>query len=186
MLSKHFLFPVAAHTIDVMMKSSLSRPQSVAIIALTMMIGGIFIVELLQVYGDSPVSSVTHIGIEHVHPLTLSFVLHTSGGKWGIVDFGSITDETIFISLPDTWRRREVRNVALSQVQADPPSFGFVRYTFPPQAVVSFIVPDLPDHLLLHNPSRVPIQLNLTNANTATQEVKHDVILLQESPKEIW
>ena len=168
------------------MKSALSRPQSVAIVALTMMIGGIGIVGLLQVYGDSPDPPVTHIGIEHVHPLTISVVLRTSGGKWGIIDFGSINDEIIFISLPDTWRRREVRNVPLNDVQADPPSFGFVRYAFPPQAIVSFIVPNIPDHLLLHNPSRVPIQLNLTNVNTATQEVKHDVILLQESPKEVW
>ena len=151
-----------------------------------MMIVGIGIVGLLQVYGDSSVLPSTHIGIEHVHPLTLSFVLHTSGGTWGIVDLGSITDETIFISLPDSWRRREVRSVPLSDVQADPPSFGFVRYTFPPQAVVSFVVPNLPNHLLLHSPSSVPIQLNLTNINTLTKEVKHDVILLQESPKEIW
>ena len=79
-----------------------------------------------------------------------------------------------------------MRSVPLSDVQADPPSFGFVRYTFPPQAVVSFVVPNLPNHLLLHNPSSVPIQLNITNINTLTKEVKHDVILLQESPKEIW
>ncbi|MBI3336150.1 hypothetical protein HYZ98_01115 [Candidatus Peregrinibacteria bacterium] len=168
------------------MKSALSRPQSVAIIALTMMIGGIGTVGLLQVYGNTPVAPVSHFGIEHANPLTLSVVLRTSSGKWGIIDFGSITDETIFISLPDTWRRREVRSVPLSDVQADPPSFGFVRYTFPPQAVVSFIVPDLPDHLLLHNPSNVPIQLNLTNMNTSTKVATHDVILMQESPKEIW
>ena len=45
---------------------------------------------------------------------------------------------------------------------------------------------EIPEHLLLHNPSQVPIQLNLTKVNTATQTADHTVILIQDSPKEVW
>lgn len=168
------------------MPNILSRYHVIFLITLTSVIGGIALIALTRAYGDNSASSLSHIGVEHVHPLTLSLALHTSGGEWGIIDIGTVSDETVFVSLPDTWRRREVRNVPLHEVQADPPSFGFVRFTFPPTAIVSFIVPDLPDHLLLHNPSEVPIQLNLTKVNTLTQTMDHKVILMQESPKEIW
>lgn len=162
------------------------RQRMAFVVTLVIVIGGLAVAALRQVYGETENRPMTHIGVEHANPLTMSIALHTSGGTWGIVDIGTVTHETVFISLPDHWRRREVRNVPLHDVQSDPPSFGFVRYTFPPEAIVSFIIPDLPESLLLHNPSKVPIQLNLTTVNTATQVVNHNVILLQESPKEIW
>lgn len=125
------------------------------------------------------------IGVEHILPLTLSLMISTNGRN-GIADLAHDGTGTAHVSLPSSWTRREVRGTPLATVIADPPTFGFTRWSLPAGATVSFSVPVPPSTILLHNPSGVPLQIKLTRVDLATQEVERDVILVQDATTELW
>jgi hypothetical protein len=93
--------------------------------------------------------------------------------------------ETIAVSLPSSWARREVAGVPLSEVLADAPTFGFTRWHIPPGALVSFDITP-PPTILLHSPSGIPAEIRLTRVNLETQEVERGVVLVQEGSVELW
>lgn len=124
------------------------------------------------------------IGLEHAKPVTLSLALTTNGPR-GVADLRHDALETIFISLPSSWTKREVGGVPLSAVQADSPVFGFTRWRIPPNALVSFdIIP--PQTILLHNPSGIPAEIDLTRVDLAKNSVERDIILIQKGSAVLW
>ncbi|PIR49270.1 hypothetical protein COU80_00790 [Candidatus Peregrinibacteria bacterium CG10_big_fil_rev_8_21_14_0_10_55_24] len=125
------------------------------------------------------------MGIEHTQPLTLSLELSTLKGVALLYLTHEDSEETAYVSLPDTWTRREVRGVELREVASEN-VFGFNRWRFPAGASVTFNIPASPDALLLHNPSSVPLKIRITRVDLETEHVERDVILVQESPVVLW
>jgi CO dehydrogenase/acetyl-CoA synthase delta subunit len=141
---------------------------------------------VLRAHITTPPETITvEIGIEHTAPVSLSLAMSTLKGK-ALLDLTQESGETIFISLPENWERREVRNVSLHEVAADLSTFGFKRWRLPAGAAVSFTLPIAPDSLILHNPSQVPLKVSITRVDLETSQVTSDVILVQDSPVELW
>jgi len=124
------------------------------------------------------------IGLEHTKPVTLSLALTVNGRK-GVADIRHDALETVHLSLPSSWVRREVKGVPLSAVTSESPIFGFTRWSLPPGALVSFdIVP--PSTLLLHHPTSIPAEIELTRVNLAKGTVEKDIILVQDGSVALW
>lgn len=124
------------------------------------------------------------IGLEHTKPVTLSLSFTTNGPK-GIADIRHDALETVHVSLPSSWTKREVGGVPLAAVTADPPVFGFTRWSVPAGAVVSFDVTP-PSTILLHNPSGIPAEVRLTRVNLTKNSVERNIILVQEGSVLLW
>lgn len=124
------------------------------------------------------------IGLEHTKPVTLTLSFTTNGSK-GVADIRHDALETVYVSLPSSWIRREVGGVPLAAVTADPPSLGFTRWSLPSGAVVSFDVTP-PSTILLHNPSGIPAEVELTRVDLAKNSVERDIILVQEGSTLLW
>ncbi len=124
------------------------------------------------------------IGVEHTKPVTLSLSFTTNGSK-GVADIRHDALETVRVSLPSAWTRREVGGVPLAAVAADEPAFGFTRWSLPAGAVVSFDVTP-PARILLHNPSGIPTEVELTRVNLDQNTVERDIVLIQEGSALLW
>ncbi|MDO8468578.1 MAG: hypothetical protein Q7S29_02365 [Candidatus Peribacter sp.] len=124
------------------------------------------------------------IGLEHTKPVTLSLSFTTNGAK-GVMDIRHDALETVYVSLPSTWTKREVGGVPLTAVTSDPPSFGFTRWSVPAGALVSFDVTP-PATILLHNPSGIPAEIRLTRVDLTKNAVERDIILVQEGSALLW
>ena len=129
--------------------------------------------------------TVVDIGIEHSEPLSIGMEVGVRSGS-AVVEFFSESPETILISVPSTWVRREVRNASISDVTAEPPSLGYTRWTLPPRAGISFRAPEAPDTVVLHNPTEVQMKLSLVRVDLETEEVERDVLLIQEDTMTLW
>lgn len=129
--------------------------------------------------------TVADIGVEHEQPLSLSMQVGVSETS-GYVEFFSETAETILISVPSTWVRREVKNADISSVTSEIPSLGFTRWTIPPRAGISFAMPDSPDSAILHNPTRVPMKLDLSFVDLIDDTVHKEVVLIQDDTVKLW
>lgn len=124
------------------------------------------------------------IGLEHTKPVTLSLAFTTQFNK-GVADFSHDALETIAVSVPSAWMRREVKGVPLLAVTSDQSTFGFTRWHIPPGALVSFDITP-PSAILLHNPSGVPAEIRLTRVNLTTQKAERDVVLVKDGTVELW
>ena len=129
--------------------------------------------------------NVVDIGVEHERPLSLIMEVGISGES-GLIEFFTETDESVLISVPSTWIRREVWNAPIETVTAEPPSLGLSRWTLPPRAGISFTTSQVPDSLILHNPTGVQMKLNLTYVDLASNSVDREVVLIQEDTKKLW
>jgi len=124
------------------------------------------------------------IGLEHTKPVTLSLSFTTNGSK-GVADIRHDALETVYVSLPSSWAKREVGGVPLAAVTADPPALGFTRWSVPTGAVVSFDVTP-PETILLHNPSGIPAEVKLTRVDLKQNLVERDIILIQDGSTLLW
>lgn len=123
---------------------------------------------------DSPV-----IAFEHGSPVTF-FLTLSMRGSVRIMDVDHTSKKTVFVSVPQDWRRTEVRGVPLSSVTAQPPGLGFVRYTLPPHAGISFRAEGSWEHIMIENPRHVPMTLKLTTVDGDKNVSAQDVILLKD------
>lgn len=129
--------------------------------------------------------TVVDIGVEHEKPLALSFEMGVLGNI-AVAEFYSQSEETILISVPSTWVRREVKNAPIHLVTSEPPSLGFTRWSLPPRAGISFRITDTPDSVILHNPSGVQMKLDLAYVDLQTDTVEKDVLLIQTDTVKLW
>lgn len=125
------------------------------------------------------------IGVEHTQPLSLSMQVGISDTA-GYIEFFSESSETILISVPSTWVRREVKNAELHDVSAEAPSLGFTRWSLPARSGISFQVRESPDSLLLHNPTGVQMKLNLAFVDVTNDTVQKEVVLIQGDTVKLW
>ena len=131
------------------------------------------------------IGDVADIGIEHNEPLSLFLEIGVLDDM-AAIEFFSESSETILISVPSAWVRREVKNAPIHTVTSEPPSLGFTRWTLPPRAGISFKTADAPDSIVLHNPSKVQMKLQFAHVDLATETVEKDVLLIQGDTVRLW
>lgn len=119
------------------------------------------------------------IAVEHEKPLELGVRLSIRGGT-RLIDLSPHSQETIFISVPVRWQRTEVRGAALTSVTSETPTFGFVRWTFPPGASVGFKTEGSFRSITLQNPTKKPLTVSITSVNLETNVATHDVVLVKD------
>lgn len=124
------------------------------------------------------------IGVEHTQPMTLDITI-TKNDTLRMVEIGNDILETIAVSLPEHWKRGEVKYVALKSVTADPASFGYIRWHLPPKAIVSYKTNQPFEHLNMHNPSGVPLKIRLTVVDLLKNTGEHEVYLVKEGSVQI-
>jgi hypothetical protein len=101
--------------------------------------------------------------IEHSQAGGIS-VTRTVAGL-GPVDIRNDSDETVHVSIPETWQRDEVRGAPLASVIADEPSLGFRRWALPARSSVTFMADHLWNKLHIRNISDVPLRLKVVTVD---------------------
>lgn len=119
------------------------------------------------------------IAIEHEKAATVVLRL-SMRGRVRLLDIASHTTEPLLVSVPQDWRRGEVRGVPLGAVTTEAPSFGFTRWTLPPRARVTFHTDGSWRSMTIENPSRVPLELRFTHVDLETERAVHDVVLVTD------
>lgn len=131
-----------------------------------------------------PTVPVLDLGIEHTQPMTLSLTL-TKNDTQRMVDILNDAKETIAVSVPENWKRGEVRGATLLQITADAPSFGYIRWHLPAKASVTFATNNPFDQLNMHNPSGVLLNIRLTTVDLQKNTGDHQVYLVKEGSVKI-
>lgn len=130
--------------------------------------------------GDTLRSAPTQdIALEHGAPVTLSLVI-TEGRITGIVDLWHDGGVTHFLTVPATWKLREVRGATLADVK-ETQTGGFSRRPFPAGARMSFAVPGN-DSITLHNSSRGMMQVKWKMVNVDEETVREETMLIKNKP----
>ncbi len=160
--------------------SALTRTLIGASIPFVLMV--LYIVSAEQPH-TTPIA-VLDVGVEHTTSMTLSMTI-TANDTLRVVDIENDATENIAISLPDTWKRGEVRNVPLKSITSEAPSFGYVRWTIPKNASVTFKTKHPFEHLSIHNPSGIPLKIRLTSVDLQKNTGDHQVYLVKEGSVQI-
>lgn len=124
------------------------------------------------------------IGVEHTQKGALTMMV-TRNDISRLIEIGNDNAEAINLSVPDTWKRGEVRGATLSDVSSDPPSFGYVRWHIPAHATVVFATDHPFAHLKLHNPSGMLMQIHFTQVDLVSNTGTHDVYLVKDGSVEM-
>lgn len=148
-------------------------------------IAGFSVGSYVRMTSAAPQTESVEIGIEHTAPLALSIEMSTREDK-SIVDISHNAEEKIFISVPADWERREVRSAPLDTVVADGTGLDYRRWHLPSGATVSYRVSYVIDQMTIHNPSELPVKVTLTRVDLNADTVERDILLIKESPKELW
>lgn len=168
----------------------LSRAEGQAIAALAAVVAVVMIAQG-SIRSEPPAltahvteSGRAEMGLEHAKPVTLSIALTVNGPR-GVADIRHDALETVRVSLPSTWVRREVKGAPLSAVTAEDATFGFARWHIPPGVLISFDIAP-PASLVLHHPSSIPAEIELTRVDLAQGSVERDIVLVQEGSQVLW
>ena len=95
--------------------------------------------------------------------------------------------DAIYVSVPETWKRREVWGVPIAAVTPGGEGFGFTRWRLPPKGTMAFFARPSPPNLLLHNPATSHLTLKLTILDLDRNQTDTRTILLdKESQKMLW
>jgi hypothetical protein len=120
------------------------------------------------------------LGIQLTEPAAVTFTVARSGNA-RLIDVSHAGSKPIAVSVPTGWTRTEVRGVPLSQVEADEPSMGYVRWRLPPGGVVTFRAREPFDAIVVHNPSDIPLTARLTALDLDLDASHTDGRLVRES-----
>jgi len=149
-----------------------------------LVIGAVSAGILLSTHDPSP-PPVLDIAVEHATPLRLGFAIASGKGR-SIIELNHDGAETVGISVPQGWKRTEVRGAPIEAFMADEPTFGFVRWSLPPKAGIAFQAEATIERVVMHNPSGVPLQVRLTRVDLEKGTAAHETILIPDSPTQLW
>ncbi len=135
--------------------------------------------------GGALLRDTAEIAVEHVTPISLYIEVGRLSDS-AMVDVYIDGDEDTKISIPSDWKLREVRNASFNDLISDEPTFGFSRWHLPPHTGVSFYAPNGPESILLHNPSGVPLKVNLVHVDIEAETVERDVLLVSDSSTKLY
>lgn len=123
------------------------------------------------------------IAVEHASPVTLSLTAkHARGGI--LFEVGDASG-AIYVSVPLSWRRREVRGVPVASVTTEGEGFGFARFHLPLKGSMAFFAPLSPSSLILHNPADSHLTLRLTLLDLEENRTDTRTILVERESQEI-
>ena len=125
------------------------------------------------------------IAIENAESASISLDVSERNGA-ALLEFTNEGMSPLMLSLPDTWKRREVRGARLEDVEQTSTGLGFIRWKLPADATVSFLAQNLPTHLIAHHPSGNLLKIQLSRVDLAADSVTHETILLQGEREELW
>lgn len=125
------------------------------------------------------------IAAEHADSAAIALEMSTLAGN-AIVDVRNESATAVLLSLPDAWRRREVRGARLEDSAPTETGLGYIRWTLPPNVTLSFSVPEAPKHLTLHHPSPGLLKMRVSRVDLRTDTVQRDTVLVQGKEAEIW
>lgn len=128
--------------------------------------------------GTAP-GTVIDIGLEHSKPLTVAVSL-TEGTKQALIDLDLTSVEPSYVTVPRSWKRTEARRAPLASVAGKDAEADMRTWTLPANAGISFSTDETFKTLKLHNPSGVPVKVQLTRVNLAKKTSSYDVYLLTE------
>jgi hypothetical protein len=141
---------------------------------------------LLSEASVSPPKATVTIGLEYEKSIEAQVDISRSGEKGYVIVHGDPV-QLMKISLPASWHRTEVSGVPLKDVTAEPPLFGFVRWTLPPKATMSMNIPAVPDMLSLETPSPGRATVTINAIDVEAHSIAPQVILLQrKSLVHLW
>lgn len=120
------------------------------------------------------------VGVQLTEPAALSL---TVGSRRTIrlIEMSHTAQTNVAISVPEAWVRTEVRGVPLESVIADEPSLGYVRWTVPPGARVSFRSEIPFSAVRIHNPAAIPLSARLTAVDLDRDTTHIDARILSAS-----
>ncbi|MDO8649389.1 MAG: hypothetical protein Q7R81_06435 [Candidatus Peregrinibacteria bacterium] len=160
--------------------------QSLASTATVLLILAICAATILLFRPAQTAGGTVELGVEHTSSLSLNLSISADEGQGGIAELSHDSQDAVAISTPDTWHIRQVRHATLDDIQSDPASFGFTRHRLPSGAIVSFRIPQAPLHLVIHNPSMIPLKVHLKRIHVKSGNILDDVILIQQEKTTLW
>lgn len=133
-----------------------------------------------------PKPELQNMGIEHTKPLALR-IEYTSKSGAALVNIAHENgEETAYISIPETWERREVRGVHINDVPPEEPSFGFIKWPLPAGSSVQFWVPVAPKNVVVHNPSGASLKIAVLQFDFLRNTVEQNILLIQKDTTTLW
>lgn len=130
--------------------------------------------------GGADAAPAADVGVQLSEPAAITFRVGIRGSV-RLIEITHGGGKPVGISVPEGWTRTEVRGVPLAAVSSDEPSMGYIRWTLPPKAVVSFrsLIPF--DGIRVHNPSALPLTARVTAVNLDADTTYTDSRILQAS-----
>lgn len=141
---------------------------------------------LLGASGTPPAAGRSEITVEHTQSLTLHVTV-AAGKREGIVEVSADGPDTVTMSTPASWERREVRGAAIEESSAAPPAFGVARWALPAAVTLSFRVRDADaEGLSVRNASDTPLLVVAKRVNVVTREVQERSVLVKDEVVPLW
>lgn len=126
------------------------------------------------------------IGLEYTKPATVTMMIARKSGA-GLVTITNTSDSAIKMSLPQHWGRMEVKGGLLSDVIAELPSFGYVRWTIPGNVTVTYSASEVPTTINFESPSSMTAAIHLTTVDLPSNDAQSKVVLLQKKASvQLW
>ena len=134
--------------------------------------------------GRAEEAEIAKIAVEHSAPIGISLELSTKANA-GMLAVSHDSTEAVPVSLPESWKRGEVRDASLSSITADEPVFGFRRWIIPVGASVTFEMDTPPGILQIHNPSKIPLKVQSTRIDLETETINRSITLIKDEPAQL-
>lgn len=125
------------------------------------------------------------MAIEHGQVASIAITRGERNGT-AIIEFRNDGEHTVLLSLPDNWKRREVRGARLEDFGPTQTGLGYIRWTLPAKATISMAASVAPRHLTLHHPTASPLKVELQRIDLERDSVDRNVLLIQSSKARLW
>lgn len=127
--------------------------------------------------GRGPVRETT-IAVEHSVPAAMRVARLASSGA-NIYEITFTGSGMMAVHLPSSWKRTEVRGVAIATMVGEPQQWDYVRWIMPSGATARFETPN-PGRVTLHNPSNIPLAVSTTVVRAGTRN--DDASIVTDEP----
>lgn len=127
-----------------------------------------------------PVNPLLTIAVEHEEKMTLDLTV-TRNGTDRLIEMKNDVLETIYVSTPVEWDRGEVRGAPIAEVTSTGPDAGYMRWTLPAGASVTFRTTTPFDRLRIDNPYKELMNVRFTQVDLQKNTAEHDSYLVKDN-----
>ncbi|MDB4978755.1 MAG: hypothetical protein JWM56_941 [Candidatus Peribacteria bacterium] len=117
------------------------------------------------------------VTIDHTKPIQVTIAVGNLGSK-SVVDVQNKGSETIGVTVPASWKQREVRLGTVADVLSKPASPAHTRWTIPKGTIISFEADTPLAGMHVLNPSRIALHIAYRQLNLQTDAAHEDDVLL--------